>query len=620
MILCLIIVSAMITSVKAEIPEMISYQGKVTDSGGTPVADGTYTMRFRIYDSETGNIPIWDSGGLSVDLEGGIFSVTLGNTSLNPINISFDVDYWLLVTFEGDDQLPRKQLSSVGYAYMASGLVPGTGVSGEVTSGTASAFKGVNTATLGATYGLRGENNSTAGTGVYGEATASTGFTYGGRFHCASPSGKGIYGFAIATTGEAYGVHGSSSSAEGRGVYGFASSSIGITHGVFGESSSTAGRGVCGRATATTGFTYGGTFENYSISGRGVHAVAWATTGVATGIFGSSASVDGMGVSGYASATNGTTYGIYGEAISTEGRAVSGKVTATLGATYGGLFESCSSEGRGVVGLASATWGEIYGVMGITNSTASNSAGVFGSAPATSGGNYGVYGEAESSHGCGVYGEGGEYGIHGRTDEDYGVGVYGSCAAPDTGFGVYGQTISLRGAGVWGFASNLASSACGVIGESRSLYTGYGVYYIGGLAGSGSKSCVVRTSRGPSLMYCQESPENWFEDFGEGRLVNGRCHVELDPLFLETVTIDEENAMKVFVELHDEYCNGVAIKKSQTGFDVVERHGGSSNSTFDYRIVAKRRGFEDKRLDYCKAAETDSYLYPELRESEGARE
>ena len=33
-------------------------------------------------------------------------------------------------------------------------------------------------------------------------------------------------------------------------------------------------------------------------------------------------------------------------------------------------------------------------------------------------------------------------------------------------------------------------------------------------------------------------------------------------------------------------------------------------------MITKRKGFEDKRLDYCKAAETDSYLYPELREEE----
>jgi len=35
----------------AEIPQVISYQGKVTDASGNPIADGTYTMRFVIYDA-----------------------------------------------------------------------------------------------------------------------------------------------------------------------------------------------------------------------------------------------------------------------------------------------------------------------------------------------------------------------------------------------------------------------------------------------------------------------------------------------------------------------------------------------------------------------------------------
>jgi hypothetical protein len=53
-----------------------------------------------------------------------------------------------------------------------------------------------------------------------------------------------------------------------------------------------------------------------------------------------------------------------------------------------------------------------------------------------------------------------------------------------------------------------------------------------------------------------------------------------------------------------------------TGFDVVELRGGSSSVPFCYRVVAKRKGFEQKRLDYCEAAETDPYLYPGLREKE----
>ena len=124
-------------------------------------------------------------------------------------------------------------------------------------------------------------------------------------------------------------------------------------------------------------------------------------------------------------------------------------------------------------------------------------------------------------------------------------------------------------------------------------------------------------------MYCQESPENWFEDFGEGQLVNGRCHIELDPLFLETVAIDERSPMHVFIQLKGP-SQGTFVQTGTTGFDVIEQDDGSSSIAFSYRVVAKRRGFESKRLDYCEAAERDSYLYPELRdqgewEGSGAR-
>jgi hypothetical protein len=143
--------------------------------------------------------------------------------------------------------------------------------------------------------------------------------------------------------------------------------------------------------------------------------------------------------------------------------------------------------------------------------------------------------------------------------------------------------------------------------------TGSGVYFSGGLAGTGTKSCIVKTSQGPTLLYCQESPENWFEDFGEAQLSAGRCHIELDTLFLETVTIGDRNPMRVFVQLNDD-CNGIYVERGRTGFDVIELQAGQSNARFTYRVVAKRRGFEDKRLDVCEMARTDPYLYPEMKE------
>ncbi|MCU0613181.1 MAG: hypothetical protein MUE60_15515, partial [Candidatus Eisenbacteria bacterium] len=63
-------------------------------------------------------------------------------------------------------------------------------------------------------------------------------------------------------------------------------------------------------------------------------------------------------------------------------------------------------------------------------------------------------------------------------------------------------------------------------------------------------------------------------------------------------------------------CRGVYVQDGLSGFDVVELQGGTSSVPLTYRVVAKRRGFEAKRLDVCEAARTDSYLYPELREKE----
>ncbi len=177
--------------------------------------------------------------------------------------------------------------------------------------------------------------------------------------------------------------------------------------------------------------------------------------------------------------------------------------------------------------------------------------GVYSLATATTGTTYGGWFETASSQGRGLLG-------------------YASNSG-GTAYGVQGSSSSSLGRGVYGLVSATSGTTYGVYGETSSP-AGYGVYYSGGLAGTGAKSCVVKTSRGPTLMYCQESPENWFEDFGKGTLVDGRAHIGLDPLFLETVTIDDAHPMKVFVQLCDE-CEGVYVRTGRTGFDVVELRG-----------------------------------------------
>jgi hypothetical protein len=89
-------------------------------------------------------------------------------------------------------------------------------------------------------------------------------------------------------------------------------------------------------------------------------------------------------------------------------------------------------------------------------------------------------------------------------------------------------------------------------------------------------------------MFCPETPEVLFQDYGTGQLVDGSAHINIDPIFTKNITVDENHPLKVFIQLEGD-CSGVFVaNKSATGFDVIELNGGSSNVPFSWSIVANR--------------------------------
>ena len=99
------------------VPQMINYQGKITDPQGALV-DTTIKMVFSIYDDSTSGNILWADTLGSVAAQKGIFSVLLG--SGNPIPDSvFDGNVrYLGVKVGADSEMtPRKAIVSVGYAY-----------------------------------------------------------------------------------------------------------------------------------------------------------------------------------------------------------------------------------------------------------------------------------------------------------------------------------------------------------------------------------------------------------------------------------------------------------------------------------------------------------------------
>ncbi|MFC1552290.1 tail fiber domain-containing protein [Candidatus Latescibacterota bacterium] len=122
----------------AQIPQTMSYQGVLNNTDGTTVADGEYTITVKMYDVLTGGSPLWTEVQ-SITTSSGIFNVILG--SVNPLNISFDNQYYLGITVGSEELTPRMKLTSSPYSLNAQSLSGSSNIipsDGEVGIGTTS--------------------------------------------------------------------------------------------------------------------------------------------------------------------------------------------------------------------------------------------------------------------------------------------------------------------------------------------------------------------------------------------------------------------------------------------------------------------------------------------------
>ena len=107
---------AMISSAPANVPQLISFQGKLHDASGNPLT-GDYQITFRIYNVESGGTAIWTETS-NVSCTNGLYNVILGMT--NPMDLGFDGDFWLSAQVSGDEELaPRYRIVSVPVAIRA---------------------------------------------------------------------------------------------------------------------------------------------------------------------------------------------------------------------------------------------------------------------------------------------------------------------------------------------------------------------------------------------------------------------------------------------------------------------------------------------------------------------
>ena len=131
---------------KAANPATINFQGKVVNSDGTNVTNGTYSFIFRIYNTSSPTMTttctstatcLWQETQGSVSVTNGIFQVELGsvcaltsascnNTAGGPINYSSTSSLYLTLQFNGDTSgsnggymSPLMHITSVPFAFQA---------------------------------------------------------------------------------------------------------------------------------------------------------------------------------------------------------------------------------------------------------------------------------------------------------------------------------------------------------------------------------------------------------------------------------------------------------------------------------------------------------------------
>lgn len=102
----------------------VNYQGRLANPDGTPVASGSYTMSFAIFDALSGGNLIWPPTGPetypSVPVSGGLFNVGLGSQTAGGIPTSvWSGDRYLEISINGETLSPRELIRSVPIAGLA---------------------------------------------------------------------------------------------------------------------------------------------------------------------------------------------------------------------------------------------------------------------------------------------------------------------------------------------------------------------------------------------------------------------------------------------------------------------------------------------------------------------
>lgn len=120
----------LIGTAQAAVPGLINFQGRLTDSNGSPVTSST-SLTFRLYQVESNGSPVFTETQTVVPDSSGIYAVFIGSTT-SLSGVDFNSDLWLEVEAGGETLTPRYRLTAAPYAIRAetTNAAPWAGLTG----------------------------------------------------------------------------------------------------------------------------------------------------------------------------------------------------------------------------------------------------------------------------------------------------------------------------------------------------------------------------------------------------------------------------------------------------------------------------------------------------------
>jgi hypothetical protein len=658
MLLCSVFTQAqqsVATAGSAVVPSMVNFSGVLTGLNGKPSA-GSVGVTFSLNKDQEGGAPLWVETQNVKPNSTGHYTVALGSTASQgmPANVFASGEArWLGVQVEGQAEQPRVLLMSVPYALKAldaetiggrpassfmlapassgsskeptaPGGITGSGTAdfvplftGATTIGNSKIFQsaaghvGIGTTSPAGELDVKGTSDVRDTLTLFPKSTHATLEVHGTAFEISST------GLVTFTSGQTFPGTGTVTSvASGDGLTGgpitgsgtLSVATGGITNTMLAHSSLT--------VTANGPLTGGGAVSLGSSTSLGLESCAagqilqfvsgaWTCANPAAGTVTSVAT--GVGLKGGPITNSGTLTidttvvpQLAGNNSFSGTQTINNIENISVNNGTDGLDVTQAGAGNGIVsGLDNASG---IGVKGVNLSTTGTGAGLSGT--------------SESATGYGVIGNSPDVGVYGASDGASNEGSGGGFV------GVWGDTGAPAGSGHAGIAGTADENSAGYFANSSSDYE---TLYVVNDAESSSSATVLETYGGnfggtceidvsgnlgctgtvqaiatldggarKASLYAMQSPENWFEDAGSGQLAGGVARIELDPAFAQTVNAGVE--YHVFLTPKGDSEGLYVSNETPQGFEVHEQRGGHSNIAFDYRIMAKRVGYENVRL------------------------